>query len=46
LEFTAYASDIEDDDIEDEEETEEEPELEGSQRKRRKMLEVLVREAL
>ena len=46
LEFTAYASDIEDDDIEDEEETEEEPESEGSQRKRRKMLEVPAREAL
>jgi hypothetical protein len=48
LEFTAYASDIEDDDIQDEEETEEteeEPESEGSQRKR-KMLEVPAQEAL
>src|ERR1700720_128941 len=40
LEFTTYASDIEED------ETEEEPESEGSQRKRRKMLEVPAREAL
>ena len=48
LEFAAYASDIEDDDVQDEEETEEteeEQESEGSQRKR-KMLEVPAREAL
>jgi len=42
VEFAAYASDIEfeDDNIEEEGEIEEEPESEGSQRKRRKMLEV------
>jgi hypothetical protein len=46
LEFTAYASDIEFNDIEEEKKTEEEPGLEVPQGKRRKMLEVPAREAL
>ena len=47
FEFAAYASDIEfeGDDVEEGEEIDKEPELEGPQRKRRKMLEVPAQEA-